>query len=73
MMKGTIDIKSVSKLKTCVFRRDEILEKRAEVQATYGKLTTSRGTDFENDAHPSSSLPLVIWSGQKDTNRATRE
>ena len=31
-------------------RRDEILEKRAEVQAAYGKLTTSPGTDSELQA-----------------------
>ena len=37
-------------LRCTSFRRDEILEKRAEVQATYGKLTTSRGTDFELQA-----------------------
>ena len=31
-------------------RRDEILEKRAEVQAAYEKLTISRGTDSELQA-----------------------
>ena len=37
-------------LRCTSFRRDEFSEKRADVQAAYGKLTRSRGTDFELQA-----------------------